>query len=163
MKLLCLIRHAKSDWSNPFLSDFDRPLNSRGEKAAPRMGEVLLKKGIHPDLILSSPAHRAKTTAGFIAQKLFYPLDAIRYEPLLYASDVERILSVIRNTPESINTLFLFGHNPELTECANAVCGTDIENIPTCGVVAMRLKEGQWKRIGFNAAELLFFDTPKKH
>jgi len=163
MKLLCLIRHAKSDWSNPFLSDFDRPLNSRGKKAAPFMGEVLLKKGIHPDLILSSPALRAKTTAGLFARKLSYPLDAISYEPLLYAGDVERILSVIRNTPESIDTLFLFGHNPELTECANAICGTDIENIPTSGVVAMRLKEEQWKHIGFNAAELLFFNTPKKH
>lgn len=127
------------------------------------MGEVLLKKGIHPDLILSSPALRAKTTAGFIAQKLSYPIDAIRYEPLLYAGDVEQLLFVIRNAPESIDTLFLFGHNPELTECANAICGTDIENIPTCGVVAMQLREDQWQSIGFNAAELLFFDTPKKH
>lgn len=127
------------------------------------MGEVLLKKGIHPDLILSSPALRAKTTAGFIAQKLSYPLDAIGYEPLLYAGDVEQLLFVIRNTPESIDTLFVFGHNPELTECANAICGTEIENVPTCGVVAMRLREDQWQSIGFNAAELLFLDTPKKH
>lgn len=163
MKTLYLIRHAKSDWNNPLLSDFDRGLNKRGMKDAPLMGEVLSHQRIHPDLILSSPALRAKTTAIKIAHKLHYPLDSIQYEPSLYACDVETIFSAIRNVAQTLDTLFVFGHNPEFTECVNAICGSDIDNIPTCGIVAMQLREDSWKSIGLNSAELLFIDTPKQH
>ncbi|MCX6074526.1 MAG: histidine phosphatase family protein [Campylobacterales bacterium] len=163
MKTLLLIRHAKSDWSNPLLNDFERGLNKRGEREAPLMGEVLSQKGIHPDLILSSPALRAKTTAIAMAHKLSYVKNSIYYEPTLYASDVESILSVIRNVSQSVDTLLVFGHNPEFTECVNEICGTTIENIPTCGVVAIRLYTDNWVDIGFNSGELLFFDSPKEH
>jgi phosphohistidine phosphatase len=163
MKTLYLIRHAKSDRNDPSLSDYDRPLNKRGSNDAPFMGSILLKSGIHPDLILASPALRAKTTAIAFAQALSYPSDSIRYEHPLYASDVETILSIIRNVPVSIDTLFLFGHNPEITECANVITGGDIDDIPTCGVVAMRLKNESWESIGANSADIIGFDFPKKH
>jgi phosphohistidine phosphatase len=163
MKTLYLIRHAKSDRNDPSLSDYDRPLNKRGMKDAPFMGSKLLEKGIYPDLILSSPALRAKTTAIAIAQALSYPTDSIRYDHALYASDVETILTLIRDVPVSIDTLFVFGHNPEFTECANLLTDGDIDNIPTCGVVAMRLREDDWKSIGANSAELKGFDCPKKY
>jgi phosphohistidine phosphatase len=163
MKTLLLIRHAKSDWSNPFLRDFDRELNERGLKNAPMMGTILAQKNIHPDLILSSPAQRAKTTAIEIARKLSFPQDAITYEASLYESNIETIFEVIRGVSDTYETLVVFGHNPEFTECANALCGANIENIPTCGVVAMQLKENNWKSVGFDSAQLLFFDTPKQH
>ncbi|MDD5212446.1 MAG: histidine phosphatase family protein [Sulfuricurvum sp.] len=163
MKTLILIRHAKSDWSNPFLHDFDRELNGRGLKDAPVMGKILADKNIHPDLILSSPALRAQTTAIEIARKLSFPEDAITYNPSLYESDIETVFEVIRSVSDTCKTLIVFGHNPELTECANALCGADIENIPTCGVVAMLLKEDSWKSVGYDSAELLFFDIPKQH
>lgn len=163
MKTLYLIRHAKSDWSDESLNDFDRPLNKRGAKDAPLMGSILLKSGIYPDLILSSPALRAKSTAIAFAQALSSPTDSIRYIHALYASDTETILSLIRDVPSSVNTLFVFGHNPEFTECANFITGGDIENIPTCGVVEMRLLKDDWKSIGENSAELRRFDFPKKY
>lgn len=163
MKTLILIRHAKSDWSNPFLHDFDRELNARGLYDAPLMGTSLSQKHIHPDLILSSPAQRAKTTAMEIARKLSYPEDTITYNASLYDSDIETIFEVIRAVSDTCETLMVFGHNPEFTECVNALCDTDIEKIPTCGVVAMQLKEDNWKSVGFDSAELLFFDTPKQH
>lgn len=163
MKTLYLIRHAKSDWSDEALSDFDRPLNKRGLKDAPLMGSHLADKGIHPDLILSSPALRAKTTALAIVSALSYPHESVHYESDLYACDVETILSAIRGVSDSIDTIFLFGHNPELTECANFITGGDIENIPTCGVVEMRLKNDSWKSIGGHSAELRGFDFPKKY
>jgi len=162
MKTLYLIRHAKSDWSDETLSDFDRPLNKRGMKDAPLMGSHLTDKGIRPDLIISSPALRAKTTALTIAQALSYPLESIRYDHDLYASDPETILSIIRAVSDDIDTLFVFGHNPEFTECANLITGGDINNIPTCGVVEMRLIKEGWKSIGENSAELRGFDFPKK-
>ena len=163
MKTLYLIRHAKSDWSDASLSDYDRPLNKRGANDALLMGSILLKSGIRPDFILSSPALRAKTTAIAIAQALSYPPGSIRYDHALYASDVETILSIIRDVSVSIDTLFLFGHNPELTECANYISGGDIDDIPTCGVVAMRLKNDSWESIGANSAKISGFDFPKKY
>lgn len=163
MKTLYLIRHAKSDWSDASLSDYDRPLNKRGANDAPLMGSILLKSGIRPDFILSSPALRAKTTAIAFAQALSYPPGSIRYDHALYASDVETILSIIRDVSVSIDTLFLFGHNPELTECANYISGGDIDDIPTCGVVAMRLKNDSWESIGANSAKISGFDFPKKY
>lgn len=163
MKTLILIRHAKSDWSNPFLHDFDRELNARGLQDAPLMGTALSHKNIHPDLILSSPAQRAKTTAIEIARKLSYPEDTITYDSSLYSSDVETIFKVIRDVSDACETLIVFGHNPEFTECANALCHANIENIPTCGIVAMQLREESWKSVGLDSAKFLFFDTPKQH
>lgn len=163
MKSLYLIRHAKSDWSDESLSDFDRPLNKRGMKDAPLMGSLLAEKGIQPDLIISSPALRAKTTAFAIAKALSYPSESIRYEHDLYACDAQTILSVIRSVSDEFDTLFVFGHNPEFTECANLITGGDIDNIPTCGVVEMRLYKDDWKSIEENSAELRSFDFPKKY
>lgn len=163
MKSLYLIRHAKSDWSDETLSDYDRPLNKRGMKDAPLMGSLLADKGIQPDLILSSPALRAKTTATAIAKALSYPPESIRFEHDLYACDVQTILSIIRSVSDEFDTLFVFGHNPEFTECANLITGGDIDNIPTCGVVEMRLLKEDWKSIGENSAELRSFEFPKRY
>lgn len=163
MKTLYLIRHAKSDWSDESLSDYDRPLSHRGMKDVPLMGSKLADKGIRPDLILSSPALRAKTTAISIAEALSYPPESIHYDHALYASDVETVLSIIRSVAPSVNTLFLFGHNPEITECANLIANGDIDNIPTCGVVTIRLKNNSWESIGGNSAEIRRFDFPKKY
>ncbi|HZF69723.1 SixA phosphatase family protein, partial [Sulfuricurvum sp.] len=101
MKTLILIRHAKSNWSNPFLHDFDRELNARGLKDAPMMGTILAQKNIHPDLILSSPALRAQATAIEIARKLSFPEAAITYDSSLYESDIETVFKVIRNVPDT--------------------------------------------------------------
>jgi phosphohistidine phosphatase len=163
MKTLYLIRHAKSDRSDESLSDYDRPLSKRGMKDAPLMGSKLLEKGIYPDLILSSPALRAKTTAIAFAQALSYPSESIRFEHDLYACDVQTILSIIRDVSDSVDTLMVFGHNPEFTECANFITGGDIDNIPTCGIVEIRLLKDDWKSIGENSAELSGFDFPKKY
>lgn len=160
--MLYLVRHAKSDWSNLFLRDFDRPLNARGEYSAPLMGEYLSKQGIKPDLILSSPALRAKTTAITLAEKLSYPIESISYLPSLYESDVNTILALIRTISENIETLFIVAHNPEVTECINFITNAEIDNVPTCGVAAIRLNENSWDRVGSNSAELISLDTPKK-
>lgn len=162
MKTLILIRHAKSDWSNPFLRDFDRELNARGLRDAPIMGALLSQKNIHPDIILSSPAQRAKSTAIEIARKLSFPEDAITYDSSLYESNIETLIEVIRGVPDTCQTLIVFGHNPEITEFVNVMCHADIENLPTCGVVAMRLRSDSWKCIEYHSGELLFFNTPKQ-
>ncbi|MDP3300405.1 MAG: histidine phosphatase family protein [Sulfuricurvum sp.] len=163
MKTLYIIRHAKSDWSNPLLSDFDRPLNKRGEKSAPFMGNVLAKAHIHPDLILSSPAVRAQMTAIEIAIKVGYDSDSIVYNERLYAADCTAIERVLQSISSNHKTVFLIGHNPGLTEFAQYISGHSIENIPTCGIVCMTLKEDDWNSIGKNSTQFISFDYPKKH
>lgn len=162
MKTLYLIRHAKSDRSDPFLSDFDRPLNGRGEKHAPMMAERLARAGARADLILSSPAARARATALAFAAASGYPARDIRYDRALYLADAETLIASIRRVEADVRTLWVFGHNPGLTECADALCGCGIDNIPTCGMVAMTFETDTWEEIGPGAGHFTSFDYPKK-
>jgi phosphohistidine phosphatase len=115
MKTLVLVRHAKSSWDNPGLSDFERKLNKRGVRDAPYMGKVVKEKGIQPDLIVSSPAVRALTTAKFFAHALDYSEDQIDKRESIYTSGPRQILTIINHLDDELNTIMLFGHNPDLT------------------------------------------------
>src|SRR5690606_40347089 len=114
MKKLLLIRHAKSDWEDPFLNDHERPLSLRGLRDAPLMAQRLKKKNIFPDYILSSDAKRAKTTAVITAENLHFPKSQIQFVSELYHATPSALLAEIRNVPTTVETLFLFGHNPGL-------------------------------------------------
>lgn len=163
MKRLYLIRHAKSDWSDPSQSDFDRPLNRRGEKNAPFMGKRLALEGITPDLILSSPAVRAAETARIIAGQTHYPLQNILYDETLYLADIEQFQTSLRGISDTVTTLFLVAHNPGLTDFARYLSGYPIENIPTCGLFCVELKEASWKSIAQGSATFVSFDYPKRY
>ena len=162
MKKLYLIRHAKSDWSNSSLDDFDRPLNKRGKKDLLVMGDRLFKMGVVPDYIISSKAERAKNTAQKLASLVSYNVKNIDYNEELYMVPVDKIYSIIANLDGNKNTVFLVGHNPELTEFANTICENFIENIPTCGVYAMELICDNWKDISKKNTKFLSFEYPKK-
>src|SRR5437762_1064955 len=108
-KTLYLIRHAKSDWSVPGEKDFERTLNSRGYTDAPRIGRELSEKGVKPDLIISSPALRAKLTAEFIAEQIKYDPEQIVFEEEIYESSVRTLLSIINNTDEKYQKIMIFG------------------------------------------------------
>src|SRR5690242_21738198 len=118
MKTLFLIRHAKSSWDDTALPDKDRPLNDRGKRDAPKMGKRLAKRDVKPDLILSSPAKRALTTAKIIAKKLEYKFTDIVVNDRLYAGAAHDLLNVIHRLGDRPKRVILFGHNPELTELA---------------------------------------------
>ncbi|MCK9374356.1 MAG: histidine phosphatase family protein [Sulfuricurvum sp.] len=163
MKTLYLIRHAKSDWENPALDDFERPLNKRGEKNAPFMGEILAKHQIHPDLILCSPALRAKTTALKIAEKVGYKGKKIDYRESLYLADIRAIEALLQSLCTSDNTVFIVGHNPGLTLFAEYISGILIENIPTCGIFCVTLKKDDWSTLGRDSADFVSFEYPKMY
>lgn len=160
MKTLYLCRHAKSSWKQPGLDDFDRPLNKRGKKDAPLMGELLEDKGIKPDLIISSPAKRASKTASIIASAVCYDKDKINFKDEIYEASGEELLEVIKGIDDKFNTVMIFGHNPGLTMLHNYLSKHYIDNIPTCGVVALQLKSS-WKDIDKYSAKFLFFEHPK--
>ncbi|MGZ8556143.1 MAG: SixA phosphatase family protein, partial [Sulfuricurvum sp.] len=162
MKTLYIIRHAKSDWNDLSLSDFERPLSKRGEKNVFFMGESLSQQKINPDLIISSPAVRAKITAKEIAKKVGYNTKEIVYAKGLYLADVDTIEEILKKVPSSKNTIFIVGHNPGLTLFAEYISGYTIDNIPTCGIFCVTLKEDDWKSIGRGMAKFVSFDSPKK-
>ena len=163
MKTLFIIRHAKSSWDASNVDDFDRPLNERGKTDAPRMGKRFKEKDIHPDLMLSSPAKRALSTAKKIAKVLKYPKDNIKADRRLYHADEETILTVVKELKDNRNVVMVFGHNPGLTEFVNSLMdgSQDIDNIPTCGVVAFQFSIEHWADVDWGKGKMLFFDYPK--
>ncbi|HCM74856.1 MAG TPA: phosphohistidine phosphatase [Cytophagales bacterium] len=163
MKTLYLIRHAKSSWDNPDLSDFDRPLNDRGKRDAPRMGRRLKEREVTADLMLSSPAKRALTTCKEIAKVLGYSEDRIKTDRRIYHADEDVLYSVLSELDESQQVVMLYGHNPGFTSFANSLFNEYIMNIPTCGIVAGNLNIDSWKAIKAGCGKMLFFDFPKRN
>jgi phosphohistidine phosphatase len=162
MKTLILVRHAKSSWDNTALSDFDRPLNDRGERDAPRMAKRFKERELTPGLLLSSPANRALTTAKIVATGINYPAGNIQTDRAIYHADEEELLSIVQRLPDSIDVIMLFGHNPGFTDFANSLTNSRIDNIPTCGMVSCVFDVDSWKQIRWGKGKVDFFDFPKK-
>lgn len=163
MKTLYIIRHAKSSWDDLDQPDFDRPLNERGKRDAPRMGKRLKEKEIHPDLIICSSAKRTWSTSKRIAEILKYQKENIKTVKSLYHADEEVILETIQKVNDTAHVVLLVGHNPGLTDFVNTLSEdeTNIDNIPTCGVVAFQFKVESWEEIKWGTGKILFFDYPK--
>ena len=163
MKTLYLIRHAKSSWKHPGLTDFERPLNSRGKKDAPFMGKVLKKRNIKPDVIISSPAKRAIKTAKLISKEIEFPKSNIVIEKSIYEGSVFQIFNVIRSIDNSNNIVFLIGHNPDFTSLANYLSNYPINNLPTCGIFCVEFNTASWKEVTEGIGVFKFYDFPKNY
>ena len=161
MKTLFLIRHAKSSWDDPALPDKDRPLSDRGRRDAPKMGKRLAKRVVKPDLILSSPARRALTTAEIIAKKLKYKRKDIVVEHRLYFGAVRDQLMVIQKLDDKLDRVMLFGHDPKLSELAHYL-SSEITHMPTCAVAEFVISAGSWSNIGKGKLAKVALDYPKK-
>jgi phosphohistidine phosphatase len=161
MKTLFLIRHAKSSWDDTALPDKDRPLDDRGRRDAPKMGERLAKRDVKPDLILSSPAMRALKTAEIIAKKLDYRRRDIVVDDRLYAVGADDLLDVIHKLGDKLERVMLFGHNPELAELAHRL-SSKITHMPTCAVAEFTFDAKSWSRIGKVKPAKVTLDYPKK-
>jgi len=160
MKKLYLIRHAKSSWKDEKLNDFDRPLNKRGKQNAPLMGSRLRDKKIMPDIILSSPALRAKTTAELISKTVNYPKDIIFIDEI-YESTPAKLHQILTHVDDKNSTLFLFGHNPELNALLERYVNFT-ENLVTCGMVEIEFSCDKWVDITAHNAKFISYDYPKK-
>lgn len=158
-KSLLLVRHGKSDWSNFGLKDFDRTLNNRGHENAVEMAHRLRMKNTPIDLMMSSPAKRAKSTAEYFAQA--FDFDTIQYEPTIYEARIKDLYQVVNAINNSKQCVILFGHNPALTEFANQLCNGHIYNIPTAGIVSINFPFESWEMISAGTGDLLYFDYPK--
>ncbi len=162
MKTLYLVRHAKSSWNNANMSDHARPLNDRGERDAPLMGERLKARKPQPTIIISSSAVRAETTATILAEAIDYPLSDLKIDERLYGAELNDVISIIGKLNDAIECGMLVGHNPTFTDVINALSGSQMKEVPTCSMAVLRFPTNTWSKIGQVQAELLDFDYPKK-
>ena len=162
MKTLTLVRHAKSSWNHPGLVDEKRPLNKRGQRNAPEMGQRLAARGVRPDLMLTSPAVRARDTAEALAEALGYPVEAIVEHPQLYCAGPRAVLEVIHGLDNGLDHVMLFGHNPGVTDLVNRLSREPVDDVPTCGVASFQLPVASWTDVGQGEPVALDFDYPKK-
>lgn len=161
MKTIILVRHGKSSWKDPGLQDFDRPLNRRGKTCAPMMGKRLLNNGLVPTRIYSSPAVRARETAGLIAGILDVSIDSIESVSALYTFNYEDLLGWMRTLEKAKGNLLLVCHNPAITDLVNFLTLSHMEKIPTCGVAVLQLNISNWSQLSAGMAEITFYDYPK--
>jgi phosphohistidine phosphatase len=160
-KTLILIRHGKSDWSNGGEKDFDRPLNQRGNMDAPRMGGKLKELGIVPDLIVSSPALRTTLTTEYICEQINYPIEKIDFQEDIYEASVRTLLKVVNELNDTYNTVVIVGHNPGFSYLAEYLTGSEVGNIPTCGIVELQIEFDKWSLVSQNTAKMKSFIYPK--
>ena len=163
MKKLFIIRHAKSSWANSSLPDHQRPLNSRGLRDAPFMGKLLQKTGAQPDLLLSSPANRAFSTACFFAEAFGIPEMEIRKEERIYDAFPSDMVDIIQSLPADLETVFVFGHNPTFTSLANKYAERQIANMPTCSIAQVEADVKNWKDFSPGSAKVVAFHYPGQY
>ena len=161
MKCILLIRHAKSDWGDPSLSDFERPLNERGKNDAPMMASRLLSKKVAIDVFITSPAKRARKTACVFAKAYDRSKESVLFRDELYAATEDVFYDVIEGADNTFNNIAIFSHNPGITDFANQLTDVRIDNIPTCGVFAITAECEDWKAFRTSSRHFLFFDYPK--
>ena len=162
MKTLVIVRHAKSSWSRAELADHERPLNSRGLSDAPMMGLRLKERGVQPDLIIASTAHRATQTAALLARALGYDEHAIESEAMLYAASPAAWLECIGTLSADYGTIIVVGHNPEVTELANTLAPIDVDDLPTCAMLELAYDISEWSAISVREPQSWHFDFPKR-
>jgi phosphohistidine phosphatase len=168
MLTLSLLRHAKSSWDNPGAKDFDRPLAKRGESAAPRMGAFMASHGVTPELILCSPAVRARQTLDLVLP-LLTGTPTVEYEEAFYLAAPSALLARVRKIGAKVHHVMIVGHDPGMQGLAMDLAGTgDAETLaslagkfPTAGLAVIRFKAREWGKIGPAKGHLELFMTPK--
>lgn len=161
MKTLFLVRHAKSSRDDPLLPDRERPLDDRGKRDAPKMGRRLAKRDAKLDLLVSSPALRALTTAHLIADEIGYRRKDIVVDDRLYASSPDDLLAVIRALDDKLERVMLVGHNPEFSGLAHRL-SSEIVNMSPGAVAEYDFDTKLWSAVGEVEPAKAVLDDPKK-
>ena len=160
MKTLLVLRHAKSSWKYPELSDYDRPLNSRGKRDAPRMGKYLRQQSLIPDRILTSSAKRARKTANKVAKSCGYTGKVKKIEAF-YDAVPGIYFETLQALPDKYQRVMVVGHNPTMERLVNHLTG-QIERMPTAALAHIDLPIQQWAALDlYTKGTLVNLWTPK--
>ncbi len=159
MKTLLLLRHAKSSWDDASLADFDRPLNERGLRTAPLMGKLMREKQLVPDVILSSPAERASTTAALVSEAAGLGPE-VRHEMRIYEASATALLHVAQSIDNTYDTAMLVGHNPGMEGFIHLLTGA-VEPMPTAALAVIELDADGWSSFAPGTGQLRAVYRPK--
>ncbi len=161
MKTLLVLRHAKSSWANNDLSDYERPLNKRGQRDAPRMGRLLCDEELVPDLIITSSAKRALSTAEAVALACDYDQE-IQYTRHFYLADSEDYLERLQQLDDAYERVMIVGHNPGMEHLVALLTGA-WETMPTAAIAHLSLPINHWRELDEDSgAELVCLWRPKE-
>jgi phosphohistidine phosphatase len=158
MKKITLIRHAKSDWGNTNLSDFDRTLNKRGKEQLPIMLNSLQQNKIIPEVIYCSAAKRTQLTSNAL-----FPNKKSTYLEELYQADVKTLLQVVNSAPASLKSIAIIAHNPGLSYFIEYITGKAFGNLSTCAIVELSFHVNSFDEISAGLGTITFYDYPKNH
>lgn len=159
MKTLFLLRHAKSSWKDESLPDFERPLNRRGKQASEKLGRYLKHELIVPDLILSSPAVRARETIERVTHAAKLAAE-IRFDQRIYEAGGLRLLEVVSQIENERKTVLLVGHNPGMEELLMLLTGNS-EELPTAALARLEIKSSKWANAADRRARLAWLIKPR--
>jgi len=159
MKTLVLMRHAKSDWGAQYDSDFQRPLNARGLRDAPVMAAFLAQHNLLPEMVVTSPAQRARATADYVVREDMF-LGELIEDNRIYLASATMLLDVIHDLPEASERIMLVGHNPGMEDLIAALGGGAVR-MPTAAIASLRLYADTWADVQPGDAHLQWLVKPK--
>ena len=162
MKRLYLIRHAKSSKDIAGTEDKERPLSKRGKIEVRYVDKRLKKYGIVAQALYSSPARRALDTAKAIAKKIGFPRKKIKVVNSLYNSNIPKLMKVIKKIDNRVESVIVFGHNPEFLNLVNYLTPRTIREFPTCGVFGIDFSIDSWKSASRKKGKLVFSGCPPR-
>lgn len=163
---LLLLRHAKSEWQSGVDNDFLRPLAKRGKKDAPRVGEWLYREGLVPDLILSSPAERARQTTMKVCKSMDFAKKKVVWDKAIYGAGLDTLLEVLARCPAEAASVLLVGHNPGLEELVRYLAGDELDEpgdgklMPTAALARLEMPD-DWTGLDAGCAHLLAITRPR--
>ena len=167
MKTLYLLRHAKSDWGDSSLKDFDRPLNDRGWKAAKAMGEQMRERDLVPDVVLCSPAARTRETLARAEEGFGATFESVE-DRTIYMAETETLIDLIRGAPAKAAKLMVVGHNPGMHELALALTSGPAElreevahKYPTAALAEISFDVEDWPDVTVGSGRLRSFVKPR--
>ncbi|MBD0325317.1 MAG: histidine phosphatase family protein [Pyrinomonadaceae bacterium] len=160
MKTLFLLRHAKSSWQDASLPDFERPLNKRGRRAAPLIGKFMRREKLRPQLILCSPAERARQTIALVEEAAALKAE-LRYDERIYEATAARLRAVVAEIDEEASGALLVGHNPGMEELLEFLTG-EVRHMPTAALAHITLDIERWADVQERSGELLRLIRPKE-
>jgi phosphohistidine phosphatase len=163
LKKIILVRHAKSSWDSGVSSDIDRPLNRRGKRDAPFMAEKLKEIVSEIDGSVKSPSQRTTDTSKLFLKVFEIDPSCDLTEQNLYHGSMYDILDAIHSLPKEWECSILFGHNPGMTYIVDYFGGSEIYNMPTCGIVIVESTAEDWAYINSDNSKINSFENPKKY
>lgn len=160
MKRILILRHAKSSWTDPNLSDLERPLNERGLRTAPFMGKLIVERGLSPAAIISSPAKRARQTAELVVNEIGVETN-LSFDDRIYEASPNALRIVVSETSNDLTSVMIVGHNPGIEGFIRHLTGK-IESMPTAALAVIDLNIESWKEINHDTGSLITIIRPKE-